>query len=106
MQGQTQRRYYLFVATEFAAEANNDLASDLLSKRAASAITAFPAGMPSKEKLKKVISEELFDILEREIFLYQGLEDLIVVTEDELAEAGLNDNEIDKLLTFLEPYFQ
>ena len=100
-QGTTPRRYFLFVATEFLVEAERDLAADIVAKRQAITPAPFPAGLPARAKLIKVVSEEWLDLDDREIFLYEGLDDILGATEDELQTAGLSDTEIQKILNFL-----
>jgi pyruvate formate-lyase activating enzyme-like uncharacterized protein len=99
-QAWSARRYYLQSACTLVIEGQEELASEVLAKRAAIAVTALGA-CPAKKKLALAISEELEEALERQVRLYEGLEDLQGSTEEELIEAGLSEEEAAKVLNFI-----
>jgi hypothetical protein len=76
------------------------LAVEILGLRAKLGVTALGA-CPAKKKLAAAVSEELLEGLDREVKLYEGIEDLQGSTEEELIDAGLSEDEAAKVLNFI-----
>lgn len=96
----TDRRYYYRAAINLLEEGRSDLALDVIAKR--NAITPAPFGAcPAKKALAAVISPEFDEEIQETVYPYQGLDDLAGVDEDELYQAGLEEQEVNKVLSFL-----
>ena len=97
----SSRRYYYRAAVNLLEEGRDNLAFDVLNKRAA--ITPQPFGAcPVQKTLKEAISPEFTEEVATEVFVYEGLDDLIGANREELEDLDIEDKDIEKILKFLE----